>query len=171
MAEKRKTSINSTDETIDKAISLIRDETEDGQNTAERVAGVFQDIADSYVHVDEKANHVHSDYLSRTSQYAADNGSVNAYVGDYGSSVSTPSAGFFMQFLATNANTGQSTFRISGSDTDRPIKKNAIEDLTEGDILAGQIVSVVFDGNNWQMVAGAGGAEVQSVELSFQSDI
>jgi hypothetical protein len=59
-------------------------------------------------------------------------------------------------FKATNANTGASTLAVNGG-TAIAITKSGTTALSSGDIAAGQEVAVVYDGTEFQMVAGAGG--------------
>ena len=58
-------------------------------------------------------------------------------------------------FRAANANTGASTLSINGGSA-VAIKKSGSTALASGDIVAGQIVEVIFDGTNWQMVSWNG---------------
>lgn len=55
-------------------------------------------------------------------------------------------------FIAANANTGASTFNVDGLGA-KAIKKNVSEALAQGDIKAGQVVTVVYDGTNFQTVS------------------
>lgn len=50
----------------------------------------------------------------------------------------------------TNANTGAATLKFNTLDA-KPIKKNASEALVAGDILAGGIYALSWDGTNWQL--------------------
>jgi hypothetical protein len=58
-----------------------------------------------------------------------------------------------VQFRALAANTGSSTLNVNGLGA-RNLKKSVNTDLTAGDILEGQIVSVIYDGTNFQILAG-----------------
>lgn len=94
--------------------------------------------------------------------YAADTGSANAYAVTL-SPVPTLVAGSEVVFKAANANTGASTLAVNGGSA-IAIKKNSnTTALGAGDISAGQIVTVKYDGTVWQMIAAptiAGGTGV-----------
>jgi hypothetical protein len=86
--------------------------------------------------------------------YAADGGASDAYA------ISLPVAptalseitGLPIAFKANTANTGAATLAVNGL-TAKTIKKNASADLETGDVLASQIVLVVYDGTNFQLVS------------------
>lgn len=59
----------------------------------------------------------------------------------------------FVKF--TNANTGAATLNLNGLGA-KSIKKNGTTDLASGDIAAGQILQLIYDGTNFQVVGGAG---------------
>lgn len=87
--------------------------------------------------------------------YAADAGAADAYVVSLAPPLDAYITGMPITFKATYANTGPSTINVNelGAKT---IKKNGGEDLSIGDILAGQILAVVYDGTNFQLMkAGA----------------
>lgn len=84
--------------------------------------------------------------------YAADTGEANAYVLSLSPALDAYITGMPICFNAENANTGASTIDINGLGT-KTIKKNGSEDLSIGDILAGQIVTVIYDGTNFQLMA------------------
>lgn len=58
-----------------------------------------------------------------------------------------------IQFKANTANTGAATLNINGLGA-KNIKKLFNEDLSTGDIETGQIVSVTYDGTNFQLQSG-----------------
>lgn len=84
--------------------------------------------------------------------YAADSGAADAYVVTLSPALDEYITGMPITFKAANANTGASTIDVNelGAKT---IKKNGSEDLAVGDILAGQIVTVIYDGTNFQLMA------------------
>lgn len=86
--------------------------------------------------------------------YAADTGAANAYVAAYTPKITAYLAGMTLLFKAVNANSGASTFNAG------PGVKNIVHAdgsaLVSGDILAGQIVEVFYDGNNFQIPSGGG---------------
>lgn len=87
--------------------------------------------------------------------YAADTGTANAYAVTLSPAPSII-AGSVVVFTATNSNTGASTLAVNGG-TATAIKKQASTALSSGDIVAGQIVAVFYDGTNWQMLGSSGG--------------
>lgn len=86
--------------------------------------------------------------------YGPDTGAANAYAVAL-SPVPTLVAGSVVVFKSLNANTGASTLAVNGGSA-KAIKKNVSSALASGDILAGQIVVVVYDGTNFQMAGGGG---------------
>jgi hypothetical protein len=101
--------------------------------------------------------------------YSDDTGTANAYELTYpltptwgapqtvaGMPLAPLVAGNRVVFKAANANTGASTLEVNLRGP-LAIKKNGTADLASGDIVAGQMVSLIFDGTYWQMVAGAVG--------------
>jgi hypothetical protein len=84
--------------------------------------------------------------------YAADMGAANAYAITL-SPAPTLAAGSRVQLIAAHANTGASTLAVNGG-TATPIKKQVSTALATGDILANQMLDLIFDGTNWQMVSG-----------------
>lgn len=94
--------------------------------------------------------------------YAADTGAANAYAIAPSPTVTSYVAGQSFSFKAANSNTGASTLNVSGLGTKSIKKLNGSTALASGDIVAGQIVTVSYDGTNFQMqspaaTAGGGG--------------
>ncbi|OPY00362.1 MAG: hypothetical protein A4E60_02350 [Syntrophorhabdus sp. PtaB.Bin047] len=83
--------------------------------------------------------------------YAADTGEANAYIAALSPALDAYITGMPVCFKVGNANTGASTIDINDLGA-KTIKKNGNEELTVGDILAGQIVTVVYDGTNFQIM-------------------
>ena len=69
----------------------------------------------------------------------------------------TLDAGWQITFLADATISGSTTLILPGGIEYRTIKKNVNEDLDANDILAGQIVTVTYDGTNFQLSGGVGG--------------
>ena len=103
--------------------------------------------------------------------YAPDSGAVNAYV------ITLPTvlvnsgvilAGTKVSFSTSNASTGASTLTVNGS-TNSIVTNATGGAIGVGDILAGAIYEVTFDGANWRLLdstAGvAGGAYIESIVL------
>lgn len=84
--------------------------------------------------------------------YATDTGTANTYVITAVPAFSALKAGQQFSFLAANSNTTVSTLNVSGLGA-KTIKKLGSTDLASGDITAGQIVQVEYDGTNMQLVS------------------
>lgn len=92
--------------------------------------------------------------------YAADTGAADAYVITLSPVPSAYAEGQRFSFKAVNANTTTSTLNVNSLGV-KTIKKNAgTDDLIAGDIAAGQIVDVEYDGTNFQM-SSVKGIDVQ----------
>lgn len=83
--------------------------------------------------------------------YGADGGASDAYEISMDSPPSAYVAGMFVLFKANTANTGAATLNVNALGA-KAIKKNYNSDLTDGDIIAGQVVGVVYDGTNFQLI-------------------
>ena len=66
----------------------------------------------------------------------------------------TLTAGTTISFKAANTNTGASTLNVNSLGA-KAIKKNGTEALVAGDVQAGQIISVGYDGTNMQLLSPA----------------
>jgi hypothetical protein len=88
-------------------------------------------------------------------EYAADAGSTDSYAITV-SGVSAYVTGQTFKFKANTANTGACTLNVSALGA-KTIKKDVTTDLATGDILANQIVTVIYDGTNMQMVSAPSG--------------
>jgi len=84
--------------------------------------------------------------------YAVDSGAANAYVLTFSPAFTAYITGLPIVFKAANANTGASTLAINGMEA-KAVKKNVSDALAANDIKAGQVVTVVFDGTNFQLVS------------------
>lgn len=84
--------------------------------------------------------------------YVADTGAADAYVIAPSPAITAYAAGQIFTFKAANANTGASTVNVSALGT-KSIKKNVSLALAAGDIAASAIVTVVYDGTNFQLLA------------------
>jgi microcystin-dependent protein len=67
-----------------------------------------------------------------------------------------------ISFKAANANTGAATLNVDGLGA-VAIKKNVNKDLSAGDIAAGQIIIVVYDGTYFQMISWPGAGALDSL--------
>lgn len=87
--------------------------------------------------------------------YAEDGGSTDAYVVSLDPAPTSYVAGLEVKFKANTVNTGAATLNVNSLGA-KTIKKNFNEDLADGDIRAGQIVTAVYDGTNFQLQASSG---------------
>lgn len=80
---------------------------------------------------------------------------TNTYTASLSPSLTAYAAGNPFKIKFTNANTGSSTINIDSLGA-KTIKKNGNTDLVSGDIQAGAIYSLVYDGTNFQIVGSQG---------------
>lgn len=71
--------------------------------------------------------------------------------------------GMVVRFSANTANTGAATLNVNSLGA-KTIKRNHDQDLITNDIEAGQIVTVVYDGTNFQMESQLGNSGVQQAK-------
>lgn len=88
--------------------------------------------------------------------YQADTGTANAYAVALSPAATAYVQGQVVHFKPANANTGASTLALNGMST-KAIKKGGSAALDAGDIVANQIVTVIYDGTNFQMTNSASG--------------
>jgi hypothetical protein len=84
--------------------------------------------------------------------YAVDTGTTNAYVVALSPALTQHITGMPIYFKVANANTGASTINVNGLGI-KTIKKFNDQDLISGDIQAGQVVGVIYDGTNFQLIS------------------
>lgn len=84
--------------------------------------------------------------------YVADTGAANAYVATLVPALASYTAGVLVQFKATNANTTASTVNVNGLGVKTIKKLGGATDLASGDIAAGMIVELEYDGTNFVML-------------------
>jgi len=87
--------------------------------------------------------------------YAADAGSNDTYAITLSPAPTALTTGMTVYFKANTVNTGAATLNVNGLGA-VTIKKNKDQDLSDGDIKAGQIVIVSYDGTYWQMQSQSG---------------
>ncbi len=100
---------------------------------------------------------LYTDVQNLTTVYGADSGTANTYVVTPTHAPSSLTAPLMVIFKVGNANTGASTLNINGLGA-KPLTKNGTAALVLGDLLAGQIVTAVYDGTEFQLQGGAGGS-------------
>lgn len=88
---------------------------------------------------------------SGTLIYAPATGSSNNYSVTLASAPLGYTAGMFINFKANFDNTGSATLNVNGLGA-KTIKKIVTTDLDAGDIKNGQVVSVIYDGSNFQLL-------------------
>ncbi len=98
--------------------------------------------------------------------YAADTGSANAYAISLSPALTAHVTGMPITFMAANSNTGASTININGLGA-VAIKKNVSTDLAAGNIAAGQLVTVIYDGTNYQLVNTGQAVDLSQFGKSF----
>jgi hypothetical protein len=82
--------------------------------------------------------------------YAADAGANDTYTITVSPAPTAYTTGDVYIFKANTANTGAATLNVNSLGA-KTIKKNSTSDLETGDLIAGQIVTVVYDGTNMQI--------------------
>ena len=96
--------------------------------------------------------------------YAVDTGAANVYAITLTPALAAHVIGLPITFKAVHANTGASTFNPGSGAI--AIKKNVGTALAAGDIAAGQIVTVVYDGTYYQLINNG-----QAVDYSLFSGL
>lgn len=87
----------------------------------------------------------------RKDGYLTDTGSANTYVVSFPVAISAHIAGGKIRFKAANANTGASTVAINSLSA-VAIKRPGGNALLAGDIVANQVVELVYDGTYYQLM-------------------
>jgi hypothetical protein len=87
--------------------------------------------------------------------YASDTGAANAYAIALSPTPPTYTAGQMFVFKAANANTGASTLAVNGQAA-KALVSNGGAAFSGGEIVAGQMVTAVYDGTQFQLVGGSG---------------
>lgn len=84
--------------------------------------------------------------------YGVDGGSTDAYDVSLDVAPTAYTAGLCIQFKANTANTGACTLNLNSLGA-KAIKVDGTLDIATGDIQAGQIVTVIYDGTNFQLTS------------------
>jgi len=101
--------------------------------------------------------------------YAADAGVTDAYAISLTPAPTAYTTGMKISFKANTANTGAATLNVNSLGA-KSIKKEQNEALETGDIKAGQIVTVVYDGTNFQLQS-AQDLPVTQAELGYLAGV
>lgn len=96
-------------------------------------------------------NEIKADQDAHLADYAQDTGAANVYAITLDPAPIAYEVGKIYKFKAANTNTGASTLAI-GALTVTAIKKNVSAALVAGDIPAGAIIPVMYDGTNFQLI-------------------
>lgn len=102
-------------------------------------------------------------------RYAADAGGDDTYSVTLAPAPTAYYAGMEVNFKPTTANTGACTLDVNGLGA-KAIKKNVSADLETGDILAGQMVKVIYDGTNFQLVSDIPLVKASAAEIDTGTD-
>jgi hypothetical protein len=106
---------------------------------------------------------------SRVVAYAADSVGTDAYAITLSPALAAYAVGQQFVFSAGTANTGAATLNVSGLGA-KTIKKNYNVDLSDGDIAQNQMITVIYDGTNFQMQTPAHGLISQSMSEIYAAD-
>lgn len=101
--------------------------------------------------------------------YAVDASGTDAYEITITPAITAYATGQVFTFKAGTANTGAATLNVSGLGA-KTIKKNVSTDLETGDILANQIVTVIYDGTNMQLQSKTSKTYIATGIYSFGGD-
>lgn len=96
--------------------------------------------------------------------YSADTGSADTYVMTLSPAITAYATGAEYRFKAANTNTGASTLNINGVGA-TSIKKAGSSDVEAGDIPSGSVITVVYDGTNFQ-ITGINGVTASTSEIN-----
>lgn len=104
---------------------------------------------------------------STNTSYIADTGTANAYIATLVPAIASYVAGQLVQFKATNANTTASTVNVNGLGAKTIKKLGGATDLVSGDIAAGMVVQLEYDGTNFVMLNPVANAPITSSGIKF----
>lgn len=104
------------------------------------------------------------------SDYVADTGAADAYVITPSPAISAYTTGQIFSFKAAHTNTTASTLNVNAKGATAIKKVDGTTALAAGDIVAGQIIQVEYDGTNFQMINPVGNAPATKtyVDATFQ---
>ena len=102
-------------------------------------------------------------------EYAEDAGSTDSYAITVANVTNPYQTGMVYYFKANTANTGAATLNINSAGA-KTIKKNSTADLATGDIVASQMVAVIYDGTNFQLLSHVPSSDYQSGSQLYAAD-
>ncbi len=91
------------------------------------------------------------EHLNDTPSYTASTTAANTYTADLTPAALAYTTGMRVNIKFTNANTGAATINLNSLGA-KDLKRNDGTALSSGDIAAGQIASLVYDGTNFQLI-------------------
>lgn len=97
--------------------------------------------------------------------YLSDSGAADAYAVTATPAPVAYAAGMKIVFKATNANTGAATLNVNSLGA-KSLKRYGTTALSAGDIAAGQLVTVIYDGTNFLMSSAAAGTTLSKASSS-----
>lgn len=100
--------------------------------------------------------------------YAADAGATDSYAVTLNPVPTAYTTGMVVNFKANTANTGACSLNVNSLGA-KTIKKQYNSDTATGDILANQLVSVIYDGTNFQMLSPVAAASANGLVLLSDS--
>lgn len=101
---------------------------------------------------------------SGSAQWLTSVSGTNTIAGNASPAITAYAAGQIFRFVPAGANTGAVTLQINGVGTAQSVTKNGTLPLVTGDILAGSIVTVVYDGTRFQLLKSDRRGVVQRIE-------
>lgn len=110
-----------------------------------------------------------SQVQGRTVAYAVDASGSDAYVLTLSPAISGYVAGQQFLFMVGTTNTGAATLNINGNGS-RNIKKWTGTTLADGDLVAGQLAFVAYDGSDFQLLSAPSGAVDQNGSTIYAAD-
>jgi hypothetical protein len=99
--------------------------------------------------------------------YLADTGAADAYVVTFATAPIAYNAGLHINMKVATTNTGASTVNVNSLGV-KAIKRADGTDVVAGDLTAGRIVSLIYDGTNFQLIA-ASNAELSTAVTAAQA--
>lgn len=108
-----------------------------------------------------------TDYNSEKVSYLKDNGVANAFSITVKPAINSHSEALRVRFKAKFSNTGPCTINVNGLGV-KPVKKGGSFDLAAGDIAAGQVVELAYDGTNYQVISYLLNPEQVPIETEFK---
>lgn len=106
---------------------------------------------------------------TRVVAYAADSVGTDSYAITLSPALSAYAVGQQFVFAAGTANTGAASLNVNGLGA-KTIKKDYNADLNDGDIAQNQMITVIYDGTNFQMQNPAHGLLNQSLSAIYAAD-